>query len=172
MLTSAKKDGQPIIHADTGSRRLLHRRCVRRSSSSSEVSGVIEEGRIGDHPRLHRGSRRSFTSSEKRHRESPTPTEPGCRISCYFDFSSLQSRIVSVFPSRIGSVWVCFDTEVQSEWIFVDRGSRRASTSTDGRRRLETSTAENPREDLHRRSVTAGLTHQRERIKETIFIGS
>ena len=28
---------------------------------------------------------------------SSTPTESGCRISCYFEFSSLQSRVVSVW---------------------------------------------------------------------------
>ena len=50
-LTSAKKDGQPIIHADTGPRGLLRRRRVRRSSSSSEVADVIEEGRTVDHSR-------------------------------------------------------------------------------------------------------------------------
>ena len=67
---------------------------------------------------------------------------------------------------------MCLDIEVQSEWIFIGRGYRRASTSTDGRRRPGTSTAEGPGENLHRRSVTAGSTHRRERIKEKIFIGS
>ena len=37
--------------------------------------------------------------------------------------------------------------------------------------RFETSAEEDPGEDLHQRSITAGSTHRRERIKEGIFIG-
>ena len=72
------------------------------------------------------------------------------------------------------------------------RGSRRRSASAENRGRINsstikypgellhrqmeeerfgTSTAKDQGEDLHRRTVTAGSTHQRERIKEWIFIG-
>ena len=103
------------------------------------------------------------------------------RISCYFEFSSLQSRVVS----GICSVWVCLDTEspVGLDCKFGSEAADEGDSERQqqriqesffiGRRRkgwFGTSTAENPREDLHRWRVTPGSTHRRERIKEWNFI--
>ena len=57
------------------------------------------------------------------------------------------------------------------EWIFIGRGSRRASTSTDGGR-FGTSTSDDPGEDLHRRTTTAGSPHRRKGIQEWICIST
>ena len=79
---------------------------------------------------------------------SSTPTEPGFRMSCYFEFSSLQSRVVSVWS------WLSLgvlDTEVQSR--------RRSSLAAD------------PGELLQRQTNEGYSEHQQRRIQKKICVG-
>ena len=141
----------------------------RRASTSTDGGREVRNINSG-------GSRRRCTSAESRGRiSSSTRKDPGellhrQTVEGRFGTSTAEDLGEDLHRRRV-TAGSTHRREGIMEWIFIGKGSRRASTSTDGRRRLETSTAEDPGEDLHRRSVTAGSTYRRERIKEWIFIG-
>ena len=113
---------------------------------------------------------------------SSTSTERGGRISCCFEFSLLQSRIVSVW---VGSVWVCLHTEIQSGWFASSGmrrrtketqnvyrgGSRRRSASAESHGRINSSTRKDQGVDLHRQRIQESFYIDR-RTKETRNISS
>ena len=94
------------------------------------------------HPRRPRGSR-GPASSEERRRGLLHPQIPGGSISCYFDFSSLQSRI---FP-----VWGWLSVDV-FEYRKFSPGGLQVRVGGRGRRRFGRSSAEDQQQDQqHRR---------------------
>ena len=161
-LTSSRKDGQAMIRADTESRRLLYRQYARRSSSSLEEQRTDQlHGRRGSRGLLHRRcARRSSTLSEEWRRDLLHPQIPGGRIYCYFELSSLQSRVAPVWGWL--SLGVFKYRKFSPGGLQVRLGGRR-------RRRFGRSTAENPEEDLHRRSHSR-INSLTEEDRERIFI--
>ena len=121
MLTPTRKDEQAIIHVDPEDQEDLHRRRnIGQGSSSSEEQRTrissSEEQRT-DHPRLHGGSRRHLcrrceeifciVRGAAPRSSTSTDTIAGGSIFCYFNFASLQSRVVPVW---VGSAWMCLNT--------------------------------------------------------------
>ena len=70
----------------------------RSSTSTQRIKRIFDVGGTADkaHPRRSRGARGSASSEERRRGLLP-PQIPGGSISCYYNFSSLQSRIVRVW---------------------------------------------------------------------------
>ena len=131
-LTTSRKDWQSIIHIDKGSRGLQHRRY-------EEIFYTIR----GAAPR------------------SSTSQTLGGKISCYFEFSSLQSLVVPVWD------WLSLDV---FEYRKFSPSEFQVRVGGRGRMRVRRSTAEDPGEDLHQRRATAESTHRWERIKKRTFI--
>ena len=107
------------------------------------------------------GARRSSTSSEERRRGLLHPQKPDGWISCYFEFSSLQYRVVPVWG------WLSLGI---FEYRKISPGGLRVRIGGRGRMRFGRSTAEDPGEDLHQRRATARPNHRWKRIKESTFI--
>ena len=92
------------------------------------------------------GARRSSTSSEERRRGLLHPQIPGGRISCYFEFFSLKSRVVPVWG------WLSLGV---SKYKKFNPGGLQVRVGARVRRRFGRSTAEDRDEELQRRRAAA-----------------
>ena len=98
---------------------------------------------------------RSGTSSAK---------DPGERLHPQTDTGDSEHHLQGIQESFY------IDRQTQKTRNIICRGSRRASTSTDGHRRLGTSSAEDLGELLHRQTDTGDSEHHLQRIQDSFYI--